>query len=44
MCPSDSAIGAVSALHLELVMMRRNVERQQSIVGWDGAFIGINIG
>jgi len=27
MCPSDSAIGAVSALHLELTMMGRNVWR-----------------
>ena len=26
-CLSDSAIGAVSALHLELAMMRRNVWR-----------------
>jgi len=27
MCPLDSAIGAVSALHLELATMRRNVQR-----------------
>jgi len=46
MCPSNSAIRAVSALCLELAMMRRNVQRRQSIVGWDGdgVFIGRNIG
>jgi len=44
MCLSDSTVGAVSVLHLELTMMRRNVQRQQSIVEWDGVFIGRNIG
>jgi len=32
MCPLDSAIGAVSALCLELAMMRRNVQRWQSVI------------
>jgi len=44
MCPSDSAIRAVSALCLELVTMERNVQRQQSIVGWDEVFIRRNVG
>jgi len=44
MCPSDSAIGAMSTLCLELAMMRRNVWRRWSIVGWDRAFIRRNIG
>ena len=44
MCPSDSAIRAMSVLHLELVMMRRNVQRRWSIVRWDGVTIGRNIG
>jgi len=43
MCPSDSTIRAVSALHLELAMMRRNVWRQWNDVGWDGASIERNI-
>jgi len=44
MCPSDSTIGAMSALCLELVTMRRNVQRRRSIVRWDGVFIGRNVG
>ena len=42
--PSDSTIGAVSALCLELVTMRRNVQRWWSGVRWDRVFIGRNVG
>jgi len=42
MCLLDSAIRAVSALCLELAMMRRNVQRRRSVGGWDRAFIGRN--
>ena len=44
MCLLDSAIGAMSALCLELVTMRRNVGRWQSGVRWDGVFIRRNVG
>jgi len=44
MCLSDSTIRAMSALHLELATMRRNVQRQWSNVGWDAVFIRRNIG
>ena len=44
MCLSDSTIRAMSALHLELATMRRNVQRQWSNVRWDKVFIRRNIG
>jgi len=44
MCLSDSTIRAMSALCLELATMRRNVQRGQSVVGWDGVFIGRHVG
>jgi len=47
MCPLDSTIGVVSALHLELAMMRRDVQSWRSVIGgnirWSGVSPNTNL-
>jgi len=42
MWPSDSNIGAVSVLHLELVTMRRDVQRWQRNIGGNVGWSGVS--